>query len=109
MATKANLVIDQGTNFSTTISIANMDDEAIDLTGYTAAAQIRKHHSSSNSVSFGVSVDAVLGELTLSLTPAQTNAMVPGRYVYDVEVMDSSNVVSRIVEGLVTITPSVTR
>lgn len=109
MATKANLVIDQGTNFSTTISIANMDDEAIDLTGYTAAAQIRKHYSSSNSVNFGVSIDAALGDLTLSLTPAQTNAMVPGRYVYDVEVMDSSNVVSRIVEGLVTITPSVTR
>ncbi len=109
MATKANLVIDQGTNFSTTISIANMDDEAIDLTGYSAVAQIRKHYSSSNSVNFGVSIDAALGDLTLSLTPAQTNAMVPGRYVYDVEVMDSSNVVSRIVEGLVTITPSVTR
>ena len=109
MATKANLVIDQGTNFSTTISIANMDDEAIDLTGYSAVAQIRKHHSSSNSVSFGVSIDAALGDLTLSLTPTQTNAMVPGRYVYDVEVTDSSNVVSRIVEGLVTITPSVTR
>ena len=109
MATKANLVIDQGTNFSTTISIANMDDEAIDLTGYAAIAQIRKHYSSSNSVNFGVSIDAALGDLTLSLTPAQTNAMVPGRYVYDVAVMDSSNVVSRIVEGLVTITPSVTR
>lgn len=109
MATKANLVIDQGTHFSTTISIANMDDEAIDLTGYTGAAQIRKHHSSANAVNFGVSIDAALGDLTLSLTPSQSNAMVPGRYVYDVEVTDSSNVVSRIVEGIVTITPGVTR
>ena len=109
MATKANLIVDQGTHFSTTISIANMDDEAIDLTGYSAAAQIRKHYSSSNSVNFGVSIDAQQGDLTLTLTPAQTNAMVPGRYVYDVEVTNSSNVVSRVVEGIVTINPGVTR
>lgn len=109
MATKANLFIDQGTTYSTTISIANMDDEAIDLSNYTGAAQIRKHYTSSNSVSFGVSIDGATGDLTLSLTAAQTGAMLPGRYVYDVEITDSANVVSRIVEGIVTINPGVTR
>lgn len=109
MATKANLFIDQGTNFSTTISIANMDNESISLAGYSGAAQIRKHYSSANSVSFDVSIDETNGNLTLTLDPARSNAMTPGRYVYDVELIDSANVVSRIVEGLVTITPNVTR
>ena len=40
MATKANLVIDQGTTFTTTITITDDDGDVIDLAGYTGAAQI---------------------------------------------------------------------
>jgi hypothetical protein len=41
---------------------------------------------------------------------AVTSANVtPGRYVYDCELTSSSNVVSRLVEGIVTVTPQVTR
>jgi len=32
-----------------------------------------------------------------------------GRYVYDVETTSGSGVVSRIVEGIITVTPEVTR
>lgn len=109
MATKANLIIDQGSDFYTAISIANMDDEAIDLSGYTAAAQIRKHYTSSNAVNFAVSVDVPAGDLILTLSADQTNSMLPGRYVYDVEMTNSAGSVSRVVEGIVTITPGVTR
>jgi hypothetical protein len=109
MATKANIIIDQGTTFSTVITLADEDGNAIDLTGYSANSQIRKHYSSSNSQSFSVSLGGILGTVTLSLTSVQTSNLVAGRYVYDVEVTSSSNVVSRIVEGIVTVTPEVTR
>jgi hypothetical protein len=109
MATKANIIIDQGTTFSTVITLADEDGNAIDLTGYSANSQIRKHYSSSNSQSFSVSLGGILGTVTLSLTSVQTANLVAGRYVYDVEVTSSSNVVSRIVEGIVTVTPEVTR
>lgn len=110
MATKANLIIDAGTDFTTTITITNdSDDAVVDLTGFTGRAQMRKHFTSSNSVSFDVTVGGDSGEVTLSLTDAQTSAMRAGRYVYDVEVVSASNVVSRIVEGIVTVTPNVTR
>ena len=89
--------------------MADADGVPIDLTGYTGTSQIRKHYSSSNSVSFTVQFNDTSGEVILSLTPDQTNNMTPGRYVYDVEVVDSANIISRIVEGMVTITPSVTR
>lgn len=110
MATKANLVIDQGTDYSTIVNVSDSDGVAIDLTNYTGSGQIRKHYTSSNSVSFNVSVsNATAGEVTLALTARQTSNMASGRYVYDVEVVSSSNVTSRIVEGIVTVTPQVTR
>jgi len=40
---------------------------------------------------------------------ATTAALSPGRYVYDVELKSSSNSISRILEGLVTVTPEVTK
>jgi hypothetical protein len=109
MATKANIIIDQGTTFSTVITLADEDNTLINLTGYTANSQIRKHYSSSNSTPFSVSLGGVQGTVTLSLTSTQTSNIAAGRYVYDVELTSSSNVVSRIVEGIVTITPEVTR
>lgn len=110
MATKANLVIDQGTDYSTVVNVTDDDGYPINLTGYTGRGQIRKHYTSSNAVSFAVSVsNTEAGQLTLALTATQTSNMAAGRYVYDVEVVSSANIVSRIVEGIVTLTPEVTR
>jgi len=109
MATKANITIDQGTTFSTTITLADEDNVLIDLTGYTANSQIRKHYSSSNSQPFSITLGGIQGTITMSLTSNQTSNLTAGRYVYDVELTSSSNVVSRIVEGIVTVTPEVTR
>lgn len=108
MATKANLVIDQGSNFTTTVTITDDDGNAMDLSGYSGAAQIRKHYSSSNSVAFNVAIANSTGEVTLSLLANATANMIPGRYVYDCE-LTLAGVVSRILEGIVTITPEVTR
>lgn len=109
MATKANLIIDQGTTYATSINITNENDEIIDLTGCTGYAQIRKHYTSSNAVSFSVAIDPNDGLVTLGLTANQTSTMTAGRYVYDVEIVDAANVVSRILEGIVTVTPQATR
>jgi len=108
MATKANLLIDQGSDFSTTVNITDNDGNGIDLTGYTGAAQMRKHYTSSNAVTFSVSINPGLGAVTLSLTNTQTANIVAGRYVYDCE-LTTGNTVSRVLEGIVTVTPQVTR
>ena len=109
MATKANLIIDQGTSFSTSIDIQDEYGGAIDLTNYSGAAQMRKHYTSSNAVSFSVSLGGVEGTLTLSLSANATANIISGRYVYDVELTSSSGQISRVLEGIVTVTPNVTR
>lgn len=109
MANKANLKIDQGTDFLTTVTLTDDAGDPISLSGYVGAGQIRKYYTSTNAVDFDVTVTPSTGEVTLQLTSTQTNAMEAGRYVYDVELTDGANVVSRVLEGIVTITPGVTR
>lgn len=108
MATKVNLVVDQGATFSTSITFNDEGGNTINFSTYTGTAQLRKHFTSSNSTSFTVSLTAN-GIVTLSLTANQTGNLVAGRYVYDLEVADAANVISRLIEGIITVTPNVTR
>jgi hypothetical protein len=108
MATKSNLVIDQGATFSTDLTLTDENGDALNLTGYTANSQLRKWYTSTNSVSFSTTTNTSIGVVTLSLSSNQTAALTAGRYVYDVEISDGTTI-SRIVEGIVTVTPNVTR
>jgi hypothetical protein len=109
MATKANLVIDQGSTFSTDLTLKDDNGDPLTLDGYTASSQIRKWYTSSNAAAtFATSVNSEIGVITLSLSANQTSNLVSGRYVYDVEISAGTEV-SRIVEGIVTVTPQVTR
>ena len=53
--------------------------------------------------------DSSTGTLILSLNNSVTSALSAGRYVYDVELTDSASKKSRILEGVVTVTPEVTK
>ena len=110
MAAVSNLYIDQGADFSTTISLTDSNGEILSLTGYTAIGQIRKTHGSSSiAATFGTALTAATGQITLTLTDTVTGAMDSGRYVYDVLITDSSGDKTRILEGHATVTPSVSR
>jgi len=108
MATKVNLVVDQGADFTTTITLTNDDGSTFDLTDYSGASQIRKHYTSSNATSMSITLNGNSGIVTMTMNNSVTAAMSSGRYVYDLELTDAANVVSRIVEGTVTVTPQVT-
>ena len=109
MASKANLVIDQGSTFSTDLSLSDENGDGLALNGYTANSQIRRWYTSTNAAAtFTTSINTVSSVITLTLTANQTSNLVSGRYVYDVEITDGVEV-SRIVEGIVTVTPQVTR
>jgi hypothetical protein len=109
MATKANLVIDQGSTFSTDLTLIDENGDPLILSGYTANSQIRRWYTSSNvSASFSTFINVESGVISLTLTANQTSNLVFGRYVYDVEITNDSQV-SRIIEGIVSVTPQVTR
>lgn len=111
MATIQNISIDQGTTFSLTITVTDLNNNALDLTNYTARSQMRRSYGASSYVAFTATIDddPTTGELTISLTPTQTSALKIGRYVYDVEIEDNAGNVTRVLEGIITVTPEVTR
>jgi hypothetical protein len=109
MAIKANLVIDQGTTFQTSINVTDDNEVAVDLTNYSANAQMRKYYTSLTSYAFTTSISPTLGIVTLSMNANTTGSIAPGRYMYDCELTDPNGAITRLVEGIVTVTPGVTR
>ena len=110
MAIYADITADQGSNFSSEITVTDVDDSPIDLTNYTARGQIRRTYTSSSATSFAAVVsNPTSGIVSISLTSATTTNMKPGRYVYDVEIVSNTNIVTRVIEGQFILTPSVTR
>ena len=110
MATISNLVIDQGTTFSSIITLTDQTGFALNLTGYTAKSQFRKSYQSSTATNFTVSIyDALAGKVRLQLSPTASSAVRAGRYIYDIELTSPASAVIRALEGLVIITPEITK
>jgi len=110
MASISNIFIDQGATFTTTVTVTDANGDAVNLSGYSVAAQIRKTFLSSTATAFTATIsNASSGEITISLTPTQTAALEAGRFVYDVVITASGGTKTRVVEGQVTVNPSVTR
>lgn len=109
MAIVANLVIDQGSDFSSTISVEDSVGNNLDLTNYTVRGEVRRTYTSSTFFPFTCTVLSQ-GRIQIQLSVEQTGSMKPGRYVYDVEIVHTSTTpVIRVVEGQVTVTARVTR
>lgn len=110
MATYVELQIDQGAQFSTSISVFDTSGNTSNLIGYTANAQIRRVWASVTSVPFSVTFpDAGNGVILLSLSSANTANLNTGRNVYDVKLIDPAGEARRVFEGIVVVNPSVSR
>lgn len=123
MAHYEDISIDQGTDVSIELHLQNKDKSVKDLTNFSVAAWLKPNYAadSSERIAFTgiVANPATDGIVNLSLTNLQTDALNPKkRYVYDVElsyVSDSDGsgnltyIIERILEGYVSVTPSVTR
>ena len=82
----------------------------INLTGVTAVGQVRSWYTSSNYVNFTIAIpNPTAGNINISLSSNATANMSPGRYVYDIDTIDAYGNVTRVVEGILTITPAVTQ
>ena len=109
-----NFVVDIGANFSANVvAYANGSSEsALDLSGYSAAnGYIKKSYYTANVAAiFNVWIqDATSGIVNLTLDRANTIGLSPGNYVYDVMIQSPDAFRSRIVEGIITATPGVSR
>ena len=99
-----NLIIDQGADFQQTFDLAAANSEPLDLTNYTAKAQLRKHRGSGTAVSFTIGfVDRINGKVKLSIPSWQTSRLKPGRYVYDILFTKPAGTQEIVLEGNVNV------
>jgi len=110
LAAYTELNIEQHATFSTTVNVEDAAGVAVNLSGYSAASQIRKSYYSSTANNFTATITGnANGEITLSMTAANTALLTPGRYLYDLVITSPSTIKTRVVEGIVNVLGGVTQ
>ena len=109
-----NTTIDQGSIWSVVLVYTDSNNVAVNLTGYTAAMQLRQNYNSTNSdltlttENGGITIVGATGTITITATATQTGLLDSGFYVYDLELTSGSNI-SRLIQGQLTVAEQVTR
>lgn len=109
-----NFTLDQGSDWDLNVVYKDANGDVINLTGYTAAMQLRQNYNSDSAEltlstsNDGITITGAQGKLLLHATAEQTGALDAGFYVYDLEIT-SGGVVTRLIQGQVTVSGEVTR
>jgi hypothetical protein len=111
MAQFVEVDMDQGTDFNLDVVVKTDDGSVINVTNYTFSSSMRKSfYSSKATANMTVSViNAANGNVRFSLDSATTANIKAGRYVFDIKQIDTSNVTTRMFEGIITVNPQVTK
>jgi hypothetical protein len=110
LADFVELTVEQGSTFSTEVTVNDANGNPKDLTNYTVRSQLRKSYYSLSAVDFEIDItDPLNGIVEMGLSAPVTTGIRAGRYVYDVEIEDNNGIVTRIFEGIVTVLPNVTK
>ena len=114
MAGYQEIFIDQGTTFNSVVPVKSSSGLPVDITGYFARGQIRKHWTSSRAINFITRIDdPSTGKIYIGLTSEQTRSIKPGRYWFDLELYNNDNdaptQVIRVIEGQAHVTPRISR
>jgi hypothetical protein len=110
-----DLTIPAGATYSQTINWKTGSPAAfVNTTGFSARMQLRTSYSAATASLELTTTNGRIsltnaGVITLSLTATETAALAAGRYVYDLEMVSSGGQVTRLLEGVVTVSPEVTR
>jgi hypothetical protein len=108
----ANLVIHTGTDFDQTFLLEDSQNEsALNLTGYSGCAQLKRYESSSKAADFVVNFadNRTTGRVTISLGSTASATIKPGKYFYDLLLNSPTGTTTRVVEGTALVKKSVTR
>lgn len=109
MAGYAAINIEQYANFSRVITIKAANGAAQNLVGYTANTLVRRSFYSERSNTITTIItDGPNGQITLSMTAANTGLLIPGRYVFDTTTTTGGGVVQRMIEGIAVVSAGVT-
>ncbi len=99
----------RGDYFPLRITLEDNLGVPLDLTGYTAAAQIRSTFDDPVSYDFDATITPLTGTIDLILTSVVSETILAGSYVWDFQVTEPSGNVRTYITGDVTVFDEVTR
>jgi hypothetical protein len=107
-----NLIINQKASFRVKLNVQSSGGTPVDLSGYTVLSKYKTEVGASDASAKPFSTvitNAATGEITLSLTAAETAQLTLPRYVYDLVITETSTGYrTRIAEGKITVSAGVT-
>jgi hypothetical protein len=109
-----NDTLDQGATYQLVVVYKNDNGTPINLTGFQAYMQLREGYESTvadltlSTANGGISINAPLGEISITATATQTTALTSDFYLYDLELVNGSTV-TRLLQGQITVNSEVTR
>ena len=115
MANTYNILIDQGATYTLALSYKDSAGTAINLSGYTAAMQLRLQYDSPTTVlslsspSSGIVITGASGLITVTITAVQTAALDDNTFLYDLEITSPTSVKTRLIQGVAVVSAEVTR
>ena len=110
-----DLTIPAGATYSQTINWKTGSPAAfVNTTGFAARMQLRTSYSAATASLELTTANGRIsltnaGVITLSLSATETAALAARRNVYDLEMVSCGGQVTRVLEGVVTVSPEVTR
>ena len=69
----------------------------------------KSYYATSNTIITSTITGNANGQITLSMTAANTANLTPGRSVFDLLITSPAGVKTRVIEGVIVISPGVTR
>jgi hypothetical protein len=111
MTTVANLYVDQGTDFITVLNLFTDSGDQFDITTQQFQCDVKKMYSSALEFSATIIVEpeGQTGMLELQIDAEDTANTAPGKYNYDIIMINQTGQKEKILEGLLFLLPTVTR
>jgi hypothetical protein len=111
MTTQANLYVNKGADFGINLELeAEVEDgDVFDISNKTFHSSFRKHYSTSIIANAEITIiDSATNVIEFFISGDITRNLDDGNYVYDVIMVNPSGSITKIIEGLLKIVPTVT-
>lgn len=115
MTARYDFKLNQGTDLTVPFFLTDESGKALNLSGFSAQMQLRSNSYTGNLVDTltsenkGIILDGDVGSLTVVFVHEKTEAYPATALVYDIELISPSNLITRVVEGRIAVSPEVTR
>lgn len=111
MTTRANLYVDQGVDYSIDLYLTTNEGDEYNVSNKSFYCNIKKLYSSTAVAN--AEITSFLNEntsmLELYIPPETTEDLDPGKYTYDILMVNQSGSRTKVLEGIMFILPTVTR